>query len=382
MVETKYSKYRLNMLAPEQRYRGFGRWPQTIVFTDNDIIEGSNHIWASWITSLPIPAHGPHTHNDDEMLVMLGSDPDNKDDLGCEVEICMGLEMEKHIVRESTLIFVPANFVHGPVRFSSLKRPFIFLQAQRAPKLTEKPLEELVPEQERDKMLFFDFDGTQTDSEVEKQYEKFQNLVSKLKEMEEGEGLSYSIGPTTESAIGETKYGKYFLNELSPEQRKRKFGNMPSAIVYTDDDIIKGSHLFFALWRREPPRPGFGHGPHSHNDPESLIRLGGDPDNPQETGVESEDYMGLDMEKYINSRSNIIFMPAGFVHGPATDIVYKRPWIMAQCQYAPRLTEKSYKQLIPEREIDNRVFFDLDGTETDEELGKQRAGRPGAPPKD
>jgi hypothetical protein len=378
MAELKHSKYRLNTLAPEQRYRGFGRWPQTIVFTDNDIIEGSYHLWASWVTSSPIPAHGPHTHNDDEMLVFMGSDTDNKDDLGCEVEICMGPEMEKHIFRESTLVYIPANLVHGPIRFRNFKRPFIFIQDQRAPKITEKPLKELVPEQEWDNMVFFDFDGTQTDEEVQRQYQKVQELTSRLKESPE---VAASAGVEPVKAGAETKYGKYFLHETNPEQRQRKFGSMPSTIVYTDNDIIEGSHLFWALWRREPPRPGYGHGPHSHNDPESILTLGGDPNNPQDLGVESEDYMGTEMEKYVNDKSNLILMPAGFVHGPATDKVYRKPWIMAQCQYAPKLTEKSYKKLVAEGARDNLIFFDLKGTETDEDLAKQREGRPGAPPK-
>ena len=181
MTETKYRKLRLNELDPERRHQGFGRWPQTILFTDNDIIEGSNHFWASWVTSLPIPAHGPHTHSHDELLVMLGSDPDNPKDLGCEVELCMGPEMEKHLITESTLVYVPANLVHCPIRFRNLRKPFIFVQAQRAPKLTEKPVKELVSEPERDTMVFFDFDGTQTDEEVARQYQEVQKITNVLK---------------------------------------------------------------------------------------------------------------------------------------------------------------------------------------------------------
>ena len=75
MAEKKYAKLRLSELPPEQRDRGFGRWPQTIVFTDDDIIKGSNHFVASWVTSLPRPVHGPHTHDDDELLVFLSSNP-------------------------------------------------------------------------------------------------------------------------------------------------------------------------------------------------------------------------------------------------------------------------------------------------------------------
>jgi uncharacterized RmlC-like cupin family protein len=377
MAELKYSKYRLNNLAPEQRYRSFGRLLHTIVFTDDTIIKGSNHIWAFWITSPDVPPHGPHTHEADELLVMLGTDTNNQFELGAEVEICMGPEMEKHVVRESTLIYVPAGLPHGPIKLRNLQQPFIFIQAQRALRLTEEPMKSMVPPAEQDKMVFFDFDGTQTDEYVQKQYQQVQELTDKLKGTKEDAG-THGSEPATAGA--ETKYGKYFLNEIDPAQRKRKFGNMPSTIVYTDDDIIKGSHLLWALWRREPPSKKYGHGAHSHNDPETILTLGCDPDNPDDLGVESEDYMGMDMERYENDKTGLVFMPAGFVHGPAVDTAYTKPWIFVQCHYAPKLTEKAYKKLGTKEDDDEKIFFDLTGTETDEELAKQRAGRPGAPP--
>jgi len=377
MSETKYSKYRLNQLAPEQRHRSFGTLPQTIVFTDTTIIEGSNHILASWITSSDVPAHGPHLHDADELLVILGTDTDHPRELGCEVEICMGEEMERHIVRESTLVYIPAGLPHGPIKFRNLKRPFIFIQDQRSLKLTEKPLKSMVSAQEQDEMVFFDFDGSQTDEDVERQLQAARQHMDRFKKTGR-ETSPAAIGPS--AASNGTKYGKYFLNEIDPEQRKRKFGNMPSTIVYTDDDIIKGSHLLWALWRREPPARTYGHGAHSHQDPETILMLGCDPDNPDDLGVQSEDYMGTEMERYLNAKTSLLFMPAGFVHGPAVDLEYKKPWIFVQSHYAPKLTEKAFKTLGTREDSENKIFFDLKGTESDVELAKQREAQPGPQP--
>jgi len=373
MAGLKYGKYRLNELTPGQRQRGFGRWPQTILFTDNDIIKGSNHFWAFWVTSLPRPVHGPHTHQDDELLVFLGSDPNNIGDLGCEVELSLGPEMEKHVFTESTLVYVPANLVHCPIRFRNLKRPFIFIQALRAPKLTEKPLRELVPKAERDKMVFFDFDGTQTDEAAEKQYQKIQELTKKLKASPGDAAAAFTTRPTTAGDADKTNYGKYFWHELSPEKRKYKWGRMPTTVLCVDNDLIKGCHQFWALWVTSLPWPF--HGPHSHHDPESMVIIGTDPDNPQAAGLETEDYMGLDMERYVTDKTNLIFMPAGFIHGPIRYRNLTRPFIMVQCHYAPKLTEKSYKKLSLEADKGKLVFFDLDGTETQEELDKRRENR-------
>ena len=369
MEEKKYAKLRLSELPPEHRYRGFARWPQTIVFTDNDIIKGSNHFVASWVTSLPRPVHGPHTHDDDELLVFLGSDPDNIRDLGCEVEMSIGPEMERHVFTESNLVYIPADLVHGPIRFRNLRRPFIFIQAVRAPKLTERTHMEMVPQARRDKMVFFNFDGTQTDEEVEKQYQKIQALNIALKKAPAKEE------PAMAAAPGETKYSQYFFSELSPEKKQYKFGRLPQTLVFVDDDVIKGCHHFWALMIAPQPWPE--HGPHSHINSEAMGTLGIDWNNPQVSGLEGGgDWMGTEMEYYSGTGgSGLTFMPAGVVHGPVRYGKIQRPFIMFQCHYAPKLTEKSYKKLVQEQERDTLVFFDLKGTETEEELDKQRAAR-------
>ena len=369
MEEKKYASLRLSELSSEQRNRGFARWPHTIVFTDDSIIKGSNHFVASWVTSLPRPVHGPHTHANDELLVFLGSNPDNIHDLGCEVEMCIGPEMERHVFTESNLVYIPAGVVHGPIRFRNLRRPFIFIQAVHAPRITEKSHVELVPEGERDKMVFFDFDGTQTDEEVAEQYQKIQEIANTLKAAPADEE------PAGATAPGETKYGKYFFSELSPEKKQYKFGRLPQTLVFADDDVIKGCHHFWALFIEPQPWPE--HGPHSHSDPEAMGTLGIDWNNPQVSGLEGGgDWMGTEMEYYEGTgKSGLTFMPAGVVHGPVRYGKIQRPFIMFQCHYAPKLTEKAYKKLVKEEERDTLVFFDLKGTESEEELDKQRAAR-------
>ena len=164
MAETKYGKYFLNELTPEEREKGFGRMPTMVVFTDDDIIKGSNYFSAMIMGPSALNAgHGPHTHKDPEVLVALGTDPDNPRELGGEIELCMGPEMEKHIITQSTLVYIPANFIHCPFRVTRVDRPFLFIQSQYAPKLTEKSYKQLVAEKERDKMIFIDMDGTKTD---------------------------------------------------------------------------------------------------------------------------------------------------------------------------------------------------------------------------
>lgn len=167
MAETKYGKYFISEPKPGEKRSGFGSHPATIVWTDNDVIPGSNLFWALRITPDRIPpVHGPHTHKDPELLVMLGTDPDDPYDLGAEIDLYMGPEMEKHTITKSTMVYIPANFLHCPIRYRNVRRPLIFIQNQYAPKLTEKSFKKLVAEEERDKVVMFDVDGTQTDEEL------------------------------------------------------------------------------------------------------------------------------------------------------------------------------------------------------------------------
>jgi hypothetical protein len=163
MAKLKYSKYFLNELSPEERQKGFGRMPTMVAFTDNDIIEGSHYfsVMVMGEQATKSAGHGPHTHNTPEVLVALGTDPDNPKKLGAEIELCMGPEMESHIITESTLVYIPANFIHCPFRILKVDRPFLFIQSQYSPKLTETSLKKLVAEELRDKMVFIDADGTQ-----------------------------------------------------------------------------------------------------------------------------------------------------------------------------------------------------------------------------
>jgi hypothetical protein len=172
--DTKYGKYFVGEPNPREEAKGFGRLPQTVLWTDNDVIPGSLLFWAFKMgSSYVAPSHGPHTHKDPEVLVILGTNPDDPYDLaGAEIDICMGPEMEKHTITRSTLVYIPANFLHCPIYYRNVvnaKYPFIFIQSQYAPKLTEKSYKKLAKEAERDGMVFFDLDGTQTDAELHKQ---------------------------------------------------------------------------------------------------------------------------------------------------------------------------------------------------------------------
>jgi hypothetical protein len=161
MATLKYSKYFLNELPKEVKEKGFGRMPSMVAFTDADILQDSKYfsVMIMGEEATKIGGHGPHIHNDPELLVALGTDMSNPKDLGADMEMCMGPEMESHIVTESTMIWIPAKFIHAPFRILKVRRPFLFIQCQYAPKLTETSLKKLVSKEQAEKMIFIDTDG-------------------------------------------------------------------------------------------------------------------------------------------------------------------------------------------------------------------------------
>lgn len=101
-------------------------------------------------------AHGPHEHKYPELLIHLGTDPENPYDLGAEVEMCMGEEMEKYTFNRSTIICLPANFVHSPWRILNVTRPFLFVGVYQSNFRDEKSRKDLVSEEDLKRMIFID----------------------------------------------------------------------------------------------------------------------------------------------------------------------------------------------------------------------------------
>jgi hypothetical protein len=162
MEETKYGKY---FMTGHRPWHPPGPGPVVANFDDTHM-KGSNSYLIHWVLKAPTGihnltswdqiTHGPHIHKNPELLMHIGTNPDDPFDLGGEVEFYMGPEMEKHTVTKSTVVFIPANFVHCPWSIKRVDRPFMIIQVNQEPVHTEKALKQLVPEKDRDKMLFID----------------------------------------------------------------------------------------------------------------------------------------------------------------------------------------------------------------------------------
>jgi hypothetical protein len=172
MAKRKYEDLFISGIDPEiQAKRPYA----AIAFLDGKTFEGCNEYHIYWIGDKPYGPygskkwgdimHGPHTHKYPELIVHLGTDPDNPMDLGAEIEMCMGPEMEKYTFNKSTAICIPANFVHAPWRILKVTRPFLMVEVNQSPKHTEKSRKDIVTKEDLKRMLFVDV-GYESDEMV------------------------------------------------------------------------------------------------------------------------------------------------------------------------------------------------------------------------
>jgi hypothetical protein len=172
MAKRKYEKLFISGAPPEIQAR---RPYAAIAFIDGKTFKGCNNYAIFWIGDKPYGAyghkswgqifHGPHTHKYPELLIHLGTDPNNPMDLGAEIEMCMGEEMEKYTFNKSMVIYIPANFVHAPWRILKVTRPFIMIEINQSTSDTEKSRQGLVSKEDLKRMIFIDV-GYDSDEEV------------------------------------------------------------------------------------------------------------------------------------------------------------------------------------------------------------------------
>ena len=103
-----------------------GRTSPPYTYLNNTLVPGCNvYLEYSWIWDMPTPnpIEMSHAHNYDEIVLNIGSDPENPEILGGEIEAYMG--GEKQVTDRTSGVFIPKNVEHGPVKWTKFERPHI-----------------------------------------------------------------------------------------------------------------------------------------------------------------------------------------------------------------------------------------------------------------
>ena len=93
-----------------------GRQNPTMTYLSNDLVPGSDtYIEIGWVYEMPEPNPHIHEHDHDypEIVMHIGADPDNPEELGAEIEFVVG--GEKIVINKTSALFIPEGVEHGPL---------------------------------------------------------------------------------------------------------------------------------------------------------------------------------------------------------------------------------------------------------------------------
>ncbi len=99
-----------------------------ILHLEDDVAKGSFYLDFVWIYEGIGQAPAPeHNHEWEELIAMVGSDPEHPTDLGGKMSIA--LDGETHVITKSSLVCVPKGLKHCPWKFLDIKKPTLVFTA-------------------------------------------------------------------------------------------------------------------------------------------------------------------------------------------------------------------------------------------------------------
>jgi len=129
MAEFDYKKYVVQKPAYEvtPKMEVKGRIPAMTLMSANLVPDAKMYIETGWVLGMPDPnPHiGEHTHDYDEIILHIGTDPQNPEDLGGEIEI--GIDGHPVVINRTSAIYVPKGIKHGPLVWKKFERPHLEL---------------------------------------------------------------------------------------------------------------------------------------------------------------------------------------------------------------------------------------------------------------
>jgi len=94
---------------------------------------GMNMGWQQFVEPIKLEKMSHH-HDVDEYLIFLGTEfPDLIGSFDGEIEIFLGKEYERHIIREATILYIPRGFEHNPMDIRKLNKPMMLSALHLAP---------------------------------------------------------------------------------------------------------------------------------------------------------------------------------------------------------------------------------------------------------
>ena len=124
-----------NMGTPEFQVM-YKKFANRILWIDNNVVDGAFQMNTAWYFDVPEkdPVFDEHVHEYDELIGFYGSNPDDPYDLGADMEVT--IDGDVHKLTRTSMIFLPANIPHMPLRILKVDRPVFHFSIVLNPEYT------------------------------------------------------------------------------------------------------------------------------------------------------------------------------------------------------------------------------------------------------
>lgn len=284
MAENNYEKYLVRRPMYEVGGNVKGRQAPTMTYMSNELVPGCNlYIDLSWIYALPEPNPHvfEHSHNYDKIVLHIGADTENFEDLGGEIEYYVG--GQPLAFDTTTALYIPKGIKHGPITWKKFTKPHIEMSIMLGAESTEGG------------WLSGDISTQKEGLPVKKDDIDYEKYLVRHPAMLDGTDVTEAI--------------------KSP------------AKIYMSSDLIPESNVYIDFgWIPDFPDPNPPIPDHVHDYEEVVLLIGGDPNNPEALGAELEFCVG-DQPLPFNT-TVACYLPKGIQHGPLTWKKFDRPHLL------------------------------------------------------
>ncbi len=104
-----------------------GRRPAMTLLSNNRIPNTNMYIETGWVFGMPDPNPHifEHAHDYDEIVIHLGTDPENQEELGGEIEFMV--DGQPLTINTTSAVYVPKGVKHGPLTWKKYSKPHLEL---------------------------------------------------------------------------------------------------------------------------------------------------------------------------------------------------------------------------------------------------------------
>jgi len=284
MTKTSYEKNLIQKPIREAgpKYELKNRMNPSMTYMSAAQVPGVKYyIEFGWVWGIPEPnPHTPeHMHRFNEIILHIGGDGNNPEDLGADIECIVG--GQSLTINNTSALFVPPFLKHGPLTWKKYRRPHI-------------------------QMTVTVGTGSMRENWVDMNSEEAKKALAKQKN-----GNNY------------TKYlvSKPVKEVVAGMSVKNRPGGSSTLM---NNNLVPGSNIYIeGGWVLGMPDPNPHIFEHAHDYEEIVMHFGDDYRNPEELGGEIDFY--IDGKPLTITKTSALFVPRGVKHGPLVWKKFSRP---------------------------------------------------------